>query len=125
MTFNEDTLNRLDGWLPIITQDSVEAANYSAVEVPSHAIRAVIWQQFVCSGSNLNEALMCKLDQFQATFGSKIQAQTQFDHGTNYKRIGDSGSLARGRFSGELEATKRVGLPEVDAGAKPVVFVGT
>lgn len=123
LAFDEYALDRIDGRFVLVAPDDVDHLNHRAIQSPHESVGRISGQFDTASRGGLCERAISSTNLFDSSAGREIEAQAQRYHRTNDERLLDIRRATFPGFAGEVEAAKRVGFPEIDPGAKPVIIV--
>lgn len=98
-------------------------SNDGAIEVSSETVAAVARKRASSGPGHLGETVVGDAQPIQAGRGGQVEAESDFDHRADYVRPGDSRPSALGGFRGKFQSSKGIRLPEINAGAKPIVII--
>jgi hypothetical protein len=101
----------------------VQPANYCTIKVAAESVCTVCGQRKSTGRGAAGQALVCYSYPFDAGGRGQIEAQPKFKDRANYERLLDTGRLPAGSLLREIQTSPRIGLPEVNSRAKPIILV--
>ena len=122
-TFEKYAFHRIDGLIFPLAPDGVDHLNNRAIQSPHETVGGIVGQLDTAGCSEFCEGAVGSTDLIDSGGGREIQTQAKRNHRANDERLLDTGRAAFPGLAGEVEATKRIGFPEIDPRTQPVIVV--
>lgn len=122
-TLKEYALHRIGGLILSIAPNGVDHLNDRAIQSPQEPVGRVLRQFDAARCSESREVAVGSADLFDSGGRREIQAEAKRYNRANDERSLDVGRAALPRLAGEVETAKRIGFPEINARAQPVLVV--
>jgi hypothetical protein len=123
LALGENALNGIYGGQALGLKDAVQPANYCTIKVAAESVCTVCGQRKSTGRGAAGQALVCYSYPFDAGGRGQIEAQPKFKDRANYERLLDTGRLPAGSLLRKIQTSPRIGLPEVNSWAEPIILV--
>ena len=123
LAFDEDASERVHRGQVLVFKDTVEAADYRAIEISPKPVRVVLRQRNAGHRRATHQTVIRDLYPLDTRGSCQVLAQAEFYDGPDHKWFGDGGRFPFGTLASEGNGALGIGFPKVDSWTKPIVLV--